>query len=194
MHDPADIRVPPGGGAENAGVGARTAEQLFHCHNAELVRFLRVKLRNEAEAREVAQEAYVRLLQLRNTGTVSFLRAYLFKIAANLAIDRVREKRPPLDAWTSRVETVADPFDIERSVLAAEDYALFLRCLDELTPKCREAFELHRMQKLSTSQVAERLHITPRMVRKHVSRALIYCRYRLDGLSAAAAMEKLSHE
>jgi RNA polymerase sigma factor (sigma-70 family) len=173
---------------------ASTAEQLFRDHNGELVRFLRLKLRNDAEAKEVAQEAYVRLLQLRSTGAVGFLRAYLFKIAANLAVDRIRYPRPLLEKWSAGAEGVADPFDIERSVLAAADYALFLKCLDELTPKCREAFVLHRLKKLSTQEVAERLQITPRMVRKHIARALIYCRHRLDGLSAVEAMQRLSHE
>ncbi len=44
----------------------------------------------------MAQEAYVRLLQLHQPGAVSFLRGYLFKIAANLSVDVVRRR----DAWT----------------------------------------------------------------------------------------------
>ena len=135
----------------------------------------------------------MRLLQLRNASTVGFLRAYLFKIASNLAIDRIRERRPQTEEWNASIESVADPFDIERSMLATEDYGLFLQCLDELTPKCREAFVLHRLQKRSTQQIAAQLSITPRMVRKHISRALIYCRHRLDGLSVAAATERLKH-
>ncbi len=192
MHKSAENHPP--GGAEMPGSRAETAEQLFHAHNGELVRFLRMKLRNEAEAREVAQEAYVRLLQLRHTGAVGFLRAYLFKIAANLAVDRIREKRPATQSWSQSAEGVADPFDVERSVLAAEEYEVFLRCIEELSPRCREAFVLHRVHKLPTREVAARLGVSTRMVRKHISRALIYCRYRLDGLSPGAAMEALNHE
>ena len=50
------------------------------------------RLRDEHEAKEVAQEAYVRLLQLDRPGAVSFLRSYLFKTAANIAIDRARQR------------------------------------------------------------------------------------------------------
>jgi DNA-directed RNA polymerase specialized sigma24 family protein len=53
------------------------------------------------EAKEVAQEAYVRLLSLEDSGAVSFLRAFLFKTAANLAVDRIRSRnrqRQALDA------------------------------------------------------------------------------------------------
>ena len=67
--------------------------QLFRDHNRMLVGYLTSRLRSEQEAKEVAQEAYVRLLQLQDPGTPSLLRAYLFKTATNLAIDRLRHRR-----------------------------------------------------------------------------------------------------
>lgn len=63
--------------------------RLFREHNQELFGFLCTRLRSEQDAREVAQEAYARLLQLDQPGAISLLRAYLFKTAANLAIDRI---------------------------------------------------------------------------------------------------------
>src|SRR5687767_9404878 len=65
-------------------------ERLFREHNEALIRFLRPRVRSRQEAREVAQEAYVRLLSLDRAGAVSYLRAFLFKTAANLAVDRLR--------------------------------------------------------------------------------------------------------
>ncbi|MEJ1961330.1 MAG: sigma-70 family RNA polymerase sigma factor [Gammaproteobacteria bacterium] len=174
---------------------AQTVDKLFREHNQALVRFLQIKLRNEAEAREVAQEAYVRLLQLEKTDAISFLRAYLFRIAANLAVDRIHSRqRAPLQSVApgEALEQIPDPLDIERNVLAQEELELFLTCLDELPPKCRQAFILHRLHKLTTRQVAEQLGISDRMVRKHIARALIYCRYRLDGDTPEAAMDRLS--
>jgi DNA-directed RNA polymerase specialized sigma24 family protein len=53
---------------------------------------------------------------------------------------------------------------------------------------------MHRLRKLSTQEVAVQLRISDRMVRKHIARALIYCRYRLDGLSAAAALERIGDD
>jgi RNA polymerase sigma-70 factor (ECF subfamily) len=145
----------------------------------------------------VAQEAYVRLLELENTKVVRFLRAYLFRIAANLAIDRLNaRRRMRLESGTDHpeLEQVRDPLDVERSFLAVEEFELFLTCLDELPPKCRQVFVMHRLRKLSTQEVAVQLRISDRMVRKHIARALIYCRYRLDGLSAAAALERIGDD
>ena len=76
-------------------------ERLFREHNRALVSFLAARLGSEQEARELAQEAYVRLLRLDHPSASSFLRAHLFHIAANLAIDRLRQRafhaRTPLN-------------------------------------------------------------------------------------------------
>jgi len=89
--------LPPEEG-EDARARAEVIEQLFRQHNGKLVSFLSARLRSEAEAAEVAQEAYVRMLELDRPGRVSFQRAYLFKIAANLAVDRLRKRSVRRDA------------------------------------------------------------------------------------------------
>lgn len=186
------------GAGESVSARANVVAKLFRDHNRDLVHFIQARLGGlTGDANEVAQEAYVRLLQLEDTGAVSFLRAYLFRIAANLVIDRLSaRRRTPVDRFESseQAEQVADPFDVERKVLAADEYNLFLNCLDELPPKCRQAFVLHRMQQRTSEEVAHEMGISTRMVRKHVARALIYCRFRLDGHSPQAAMDLLGHE
>src|SRR5687768_483765 len=67
----------------------RVAE-LFEAHNSALMRFLTCRLKSSQDAKEVAQEAYVRMLQLDQPGGVSYLQAFLFKTASNLASDRLK--------------------------------------------------------------------------------------------------------
>src|ERR1700760_3643998 len=77
--------VPEGRGA--------VVERIFREHNESLVRFLQTRLPSAQDAREVAQEAYVRLLQLEQPEAIGFLRAYLFKTAAHIATDRLRHRQ-----------------------------------------------------------------------------------------------------
>jgi hypothetical protein len=67
---------------ESAGSLDRAAEvsRLFREHNRALVLFLASRLKDIQAAREVAQEAYVRVLELENLSAVGFLRSYLFSI------------------------------------------------------------------------------------------------------------------
>src|SRR5689334_14906628 len=61
---------------------SQSFNRLFREHNRSLMSFLVARLRSVHEARDVAQEAYVRLLQLDKPGAVSLLRSYLFRTAA----------------------------------------------------------------------------------------------------------------
>src|ERR1700730_14557583 len=77
------------------GTAARVAEisRLFREHNAALIKFVLTKVGSEQEAKDVAQEAYVRLLQLDRPVAVRYLRWYLFRIARNIAADHYRHSR-----------------------------------------------------------------------------------------------------
>src|SRR5688572_11784943 len=65
----------------------QTVQHLIQLHHRALHAFLMTRVRDSQEAKEVAQEAYVQLLQLDRPDAIGFLRAYLFKTAANIAIN-----------------------------------------------------------------------------------------------------------
>jgi RNA polymerase sigma factor (sigma-70 family) len=172
---------------------ASALSSLFREHNRTLVRFINARLRNEQEANEIAQEAYVKMLQLdRCPGTASFMRHYLFRVAENLAVDRIRQRyaRSRLDQLTS----IDDPFQealAERTVLAGQELALLKAAVAELPEKYREAFRLIKLEDNSFPQVASLMRLSERMVRKYITRALIYIRLRREGYSATDAWNKV---
>lgn len=174
------------GGAEvarkEAAVKARDAvARLFSDHNSALVRFLRLRLKSDQEARDVAQEAYVRLLQLDQPGAVSFLRAYLFRTAANIATDRLRHAATRRTVDHDPVfEDEADDLDPERAALARERLAIVDAGLRELPEKVRAAFLLHRLGGLSCAEIAPKMALSERMIRNYVVQAMVHCRLRLD--------------
>jgi RNA polymerase sigma-70 factor (ECF subfamily) len=145
--------------------------QLFREHNRVLVGYLTARLRSEQEAKEVAQEAYVRLLQLQEPGTPSLLRAYLFKTATNLAIDRLRhrsvrhraEEQPELFAELTTTRGEMD--DPAKQLLAREQADQLLGYLQELPITCQHVFNLHRLEGVPQHEVAVRLGFSERMVR-----------------------------
>lgn len=169
------------GTAQPGGADPAEVEQLFRRHNTALLRFVAAKLGSEQEAREVAQEAYVRLLRLNQPEAISYLRAFLFQTAANLALDRLRARgrRPPMRPMDD-VELPVFELTPERHAEGQEAMQAMRRALAELPHKCREAFLLHRLEGLSQSQIARRLGLKERMVRLHMARALEHLRARLD--------------
>ena len=156
-------------------------EHLFREHNDTLLRFLRTRLHSEADAREAAQEAYVRLLQLDNPEQLSFLRAYLFKIAANVATDLIRRRAMQGQAQQEGFADAAMPATQERALEARQDLALIEVALAELPPRCREAFVLSRQEEWSTARIAAHLDVSDRMIRLYLARALEHIEAALAG-------------
>jgi RNA polymerase sigma factor (sigma-70 family) len=186
---------PDASGPAPSGERREAISALFREHNRALVQFLLTRLPTESEAKEVAQEAYVRLLQLDQPVAVSFLRWYLFKIAKDIAVDRhrqrtVRERLDQLDGFAEL--DISSP--TENSVMASDELALLLTALRELPRKCQQAFLLQRFRDLTTQQVAATMGLTDRMVRRYMHRALLYCRLRVDGMTREDALREVSHE
>lgn len=184
--------VPPDADGMPEEENSRSIASLFREHNQALVRFLTFRLQSVQEANEVAQEAYVRLLQLDRPAVHSFLRAQLFRIASNLAIDRLRRRSVEMRAARAELfDELDDVQEPERSTLAAEELAIVQRCLDELPENCRRAFLMHRIEGLKVEEIAARMGVTGRMVRHHLERALVYCQLRLGGATSEQARERM---
>ena len=172
--------------------------ELFREHNRVLVGYLRSRLGSLQEAKEIAQEAYVRLLQLHEPGTPGLLRAYLFKTAANLAIDRLRHRRvrqrsedqPELFEELNTAHGELD--DPAEQLLAREQADQLLGCLQELPIRCQQVMNLHRFEGISQRDVAVRLGISERMVRRYVTYAMVYCHLRLDGMAVDEVRQRVS--
>lgn len=156
---------------------AEIIASLFREHNDSLVRFLTSRLRSPQEAKEVAQEAYVRVLSLDTPGAVSFLRAFLFKTASNIAIDRIRHRqRCPHANDVSLFDELPERRTPEVRAEGAQEIALLTRLLAELPAKCRYAFLLHKVDGLSTREIGAHMNLSERQVRDYILRALLHCR------------------
>jgi RNA polymerase sigma factor (sigma-70 family) len=185
---------PPPTCPEEAPGEQRPAElaRLFESHNRSLKSFLMARIGNEQEVQEVVQEAYARLLQLDRPNAVSFLRAYLFKTAAHIAVDRARQRRTRerLDYALAEGQEVESPSP-DRYVLASEELDIVEQALSELPPNYRRAFLLRRYDEWTPEQIARELGTQLRMVRNYISRATVYCKLRVEGLTPVEARRRV---
>jgi len=149
--------------------------KLFHEHNDALINLLKSRLGSHHEAKDVAQEAYVKLLGLTDPGTVSYLRSYLFKTAINLANNRVRDEkaRRRIDQMVF-FETPIEHRSPESTWVQRQELALMRRALEELPSDCRRAFHLVKFDDLTFKDAATQLNTSPMQVWRLVSRALAH--------------------
>jgi RNA polymerase sigma-70 factor (ECF subfamily) len=112
---------------------------------------------------------------------VSYLRAFLFRTAANLAIDR--QRRDDVHGRATELplfHEFADSLTPERRVAGVQEIQRLDALLLELPPKCRQAFILNRFYGMDFAAVAEEMSLSERSIRVYVERALLHCRQRMD--------------
>ncbi|HTV84687.1 MAG TPA: RNA polymerase sigma factor [Dyella sp.] len=162
-------------------VHANDVERLFREHHRALVAFVQCRLGSHSDAQEVAQEAYLRVLTMSNREEVESLRGYLFTVAGNLAIDRLRKRKVRNDfaVAQSQEEPVSEAWP-DHHAMAAEQVAGLRRALRELPPKTSRAFVLHVIEGRDFGTVAQSMQLSERMVRYHVANALAHCRAWVD--------------
>jgi RNA polymerase sigma factor (sigma-70 family) len=64
--------------------------ELFREEYPKLVHYMVARTGSWPEARDVAAQAFAQVLEMRAPDTVSFLKAYVYRVARNLATDRAR--------------------------------------------------------------------------------------------------------
>jgi RNA polymerase sigma-70 factor (ECF subfamily) len=159
---------------------------LIRQHNRRLYRLARSILRNDAEAEDALQEAYLRaftnLAAFR--GEASF-GTWLARIVINEALGRLRRRRVPLvdlERMHERPSGEVIPFplltdnsDPERTMAQRQILALLEGAIDELPDAFRTVLIARVIEEMSIEETADLLGLRPETVktRLHRARALL---------------------
>ncbi len=156
---------------------------LFRHYANDLRLFLTRRVASRETAADLVQEAFCRLMRSDQASEPLDARAYLFRTAANLAIDHNRHRRRQ-QTNTGEEQAIADFADpqpsAERSVLSREELRVLEQAMDTLPPRGREVFLLHKIDQLSYAEIATRLNISKNTVVVHMVRSLAHCRMALE--------------
>src|ERR1700749_2265058 len=108
--------------------------------------------RNAADAEDVVQETFLRVLRHRNKlAEVRDYRVWLVRIAWNLVLDRKRraKTRPQVDNFEELARILpAEDLSAERLAITSQRHAKILRLIDELPEREREVLLLSAVKEL----------------------------------------------
>ena len=131
--------------------------------------------RNAADAEDVVQETFLRVLRHRNKlAEVRDYRVWLVRIAWNLVLDRKRraKTRPETDDFEDLARVLpTGELSAEKMVITAQRHARILRLIDTLPAREREVLLLSAVQELSTVEIALVLKTTESTIRSRLYRA-----------------------
>ena len=161
-------------------------EKLFDSQAPGLIRFLSRKLNSTEDAQDIAQNAFIRIQHLTESGELNNPKAYLYQTASNLAIDKIRRDQlhnkylQSEGSWqqddTGATNAQSDYCTPERLLAAKQDLAQIEQAIQSLPLKCRQAFLLHRVKGRSYSEIANEMSVSVSSVEKYILQALKVCR------------------
>lgn len=158
---------------------------LAQDYGTDLVRFIARRVRNDADARDLAQEAYVRLLRMKRQDLIRDPRPYLYRVAANVLYEFELRREADfvgLTRWSQeqRVDAEAGNQQAELETLVQRERLEAV--LRQLSPKCRAVLILHRRDRMTYDEIAAEIGISASMVKKYLLQGLRHCRERLREL------------
>jgi RNA polymerase sigma factor (sigma-70 family) len=156
---------------------------LYTRHRRSLLWYLTRLIPNRADAEEIAQEAFVRLLGATHLESdASRARNYLFATATNLARDNYRRQ-------TARAQSAHVPLDDlqleanepqpERLVDAERGRRIVDAALRDLLPRARQAFLLYVHEEMTYERIALELGVSKKTIERDIAMGVALCRSRL---------------
>jgi RNA polymerase sigma factor (sigma-70 family) len=151
---------------------------LFRQYHRPLLAWLRQRLSVAADADDVAQETWIRLMRYEGASGIASPKSMLYTVAAHVACDqermsRARRKNMHLSIDDEDFDIASREPSVDRVVEGVEAYKNVCEQIEQLPPKCRRVFLLSRMHGMTYPQIAAHCGISVKMVEKHISHALL---------------------
>jgi RNA polymerase sigma-70 factor (ECF subfamily) len=162
---------------------AAAQDNMFEPLRAPLMRFFLRRVSEPAEAEDLVQDVFARLLAVADREQIADSKAFVFRIALNLLNDRGRRAARRRDAQLAvidphRVSEVTLEFvedqTPERVLQARDDVASVAAALNQLNERTRDIYLLFRLENMKQAKIAELFGISRSTVEKEIMRANIH--------------------
>ncbi|MBW7901418.1 MAG: RNA polymerase sigma factor [Rhodocyclaceae bacterium] len=163
-------------------LGNDAITHLYLRHIAALRGFLAARVGCREIAGELAHESFVRMMTCKNEA-IADPRAFLFRVAGNLAVDHWRANPVGPDRFLDIDEhehLASEAPGPERYAAARQQLDRLRRAVDGLPSRCREVFARHKFDGATQAEIATEFGISQNAVEKHLIRALVRLRRCLD--------------
>jgi RNA polymerase sigma-70 factor (ECF subfamily) len=149
-----------------------------------LRRFFTLRVRNEADAPDLAQEVFLRLMRVEHHESIRSPEAYLFTVASHVLHQHtLRQASIPTSVDISEVfaelQLTSDD-DPSARADAQQRLAEVERALAHLPAKVSTTLLLHRFSGLSIEEIGQQLGVSRPTAKKYLARALTQCRDALE--------------
>lgn len=158
----------------------QTATDIFRKYYADLCRYVQHRFSGAGEADDIVQDAFHNILKINGMNTIENPKAYLYRAARNIALNRIRQKNCQTGTFVELDENEPLTIPMDRQLIAENDMLRVKRALQNLSEKDRTTFLLNRVEGKSYKAISEELGITVSSVEKRMMKVLATIRRAMD--------------
>lgn len=141
---------------------------------SELLYFAQKLVGDKEKAKDIIQETYSRVLEIKDKKTINNERAYLYKIAKNVVVNEALENQKLQTTIYEENIHFSPTYEQPEEVLIHENQEkIFMQIVNHLPQRAKEAFILYTIDGYSRKEIGEVLGITSNAVEKLIKRATI---------------------
>jgi RNA polymerase sigma-70 factor (family 1) len=162
-----------------AGIDRGQFEHIFQSHYEAVRNYIYYKSGRIEEAEDIAQEAFMKIWEKRETIIQSTVKPLLYTIAGNIFLNRQQHRKIRLRfALQHEHEGVSTSpeFDLEMKEFSER----LQDALSALTEKNRTVFLMNRIDRMTYQDIARTLNISVKAVEKRMNKALTHLRETLE--------------
>ena len=136
-------------------------------------------IRGPQDIDDIAQETFVRAFLAEQKGEIQHPKAYIYRVARNLAFETLSKKSTQL---TSYIEDSCDLAllqsgeDIEVATIVKEKFDRVKVAIAEMPPQCQRVFIMHKVYGFKYKEISQQLGISVSTVEKHIMTGLKKCK------------------
>jgi len=139
--------------------------EIYVVYRPLVFRYLSYRLNDYQEAEDLAQDAFLRLLEYQSMLRPDTVRSFLYTIVRNLVTDYLRRHYKKQEVMACMYEGLATTVEDMESAVIAED----LSCqekkqVNKLSPKMRTVYSMSRFEEKTASEISEKLCLSKRTV------------------------------
>lgn len=159
-----------------------TLTDVFVASKSALVHYIARFFVVPEDIEDTVYEAYLKVLSVEKESPLDCPRAYLFRVARNIALNKKARQKKVFERNLGAVEEshlIDDAWAPHTAAVSEENIRSICAAIDALPAQCRKVFLLQRMEGLSYKEIAHCLGISTRTVEKHLEKALNRCAHYL---------------
>jgi RNA polymerase sigma-70 factor (ECF subfamily) len=152
--------------AQDLRAGSESAQALLYTNYKDYFYYIAYRyVKNEEDAHDIVSDSFIKIFKYaRQLRDDTYLITWCGRVVTTLSINHLRVRRYEKDVYTINPGLNMDTH-------SHMDLEMVKKCIDNLAPGYRRVVEMHCLEGLSGSEVAEKLNINPVTVRSQIFKA-----------------------